>query len=292
MLKREIAASLTGIVEEVRVTSRGERAVVRVEQLGRLAPEDRPDRVRLLVLKRDRIPSAGSRITVFGRFRPPPPPVAPYAYDFQRALFFNGIGAVGFALGSVTVTERRELRLSGSLSALRNALSERIRSRLPGDTGALAAALVGDRDWISGMQRNNARCRHCSSAYHIRIAYGPDRGLCLFRCAPAVEPHPTALRWPTRTVAAISAILFATIYLLLSAYSVPSQRAYIMTTVVLIGVLIGRRAISMHLIASAAFVIMAVRPEYPRCRLSTVLRRSHLPRCRLWERRVEQVFCA
>ena len=107
VLKREIAASLTGIVEEVRVTSRGERAVVRVEQLGRLAPEDRPDRVRLLVLKRDRMPSAGSRITVFGRFRPPPPPVAPYAYDFQRALFFNGIGAVGFALGSVTVTERR-----------------------------------------------------------------------------------------------------------------------------------------------------------------------------------------
>ena len=88
-------------------------------------------------------------------------------------------------------------------------------------------------------------------------------GCVFFAVRLLLSLHPiTALRWPTRTVAAISAILFATIYLLLSGASVPSQRAYIMTTVVLIGVLIGRRAISMRLIASAAFVIMAVRPEY------------------------------
>ena len=266
VLKREIAASLTGIVEEVRVTSRGERAVVRVEQLGRLAPEDRPGRVRLLVLKRDKVPSAGSRITVFGRFRPPPPPVAPYAYDFQRALFFNGIGAVGFALDTVTVMERGEARLSGSLSTLRNALSERIRSHLPGDTGALAAALlVGDRDWIS--ERAAELMRDAGIAHLLAISglhMGLVAGCVFFFVRLLLSLHPiTALRWPTRTVAAISAILFATIYRrLLSGASVPSQRAYIMTLVVLIGVLIGRRVISMRLIASAAFVIMAVRPEY------------------------------
>lgn len=265
VLKRETAVSLTGMVEGVRVTSRGERLIVRVEQLGRIAPEDRPGRVRLLLLKRDRAPPAGSRITVFGRFRPPPPPVAPHAYDFQRVLYFGGIGAVGFALGPVTVEAAGEVPLSGRLSALRSALSERIRSRLPGDTGALAAALlVGDRDWIS--ESATEAMRDAGIAHLLAISglhMGLVAGCVFFFIRLLLSLHPAiALRWPTRRMAATGAILFATVYLLLSGASVPTQRAYVMTLVVLIGVVIGRRAISMRLIASAAAIIMAARPEY------------------------------
>ncbi|WP_323795825.1 ComEC/Rec2 family competence protein [Nisaea sp.] len=265
VLKREIAISLTGMVEEVRATSRGERLIVRVEQFGRIALEDRPGRVRLLLLKRDRAPSAGSRITVFGRFRPTPPPVAPHAFDFQRALYFGGVGAVGFALGPLTVEAAGEVPLSGRLSALRSDLSERIRSRLPGDTGALAAALlVGDRDWIS--EGATEAMRDAGIAHLLAISglhMGLVAGCVFFFIRLLLSLHPAiALRWPTRRMAATGAILFATVYLLLSGASVPTQRAYVMTVVVLIGVVIGRRAISMRLIASAAAIIMAARPEY------------------------------
>ncbi len=265
VLKWETAASLTGVVEDVRVTSRGERLIVRVERLGRIGPEDRPGRVRLLLLKRDRAPPVGSRVTVFGRFKPPPPPVAPYAYDFQRVLYFAGIGAVGFALAPVTVEVEGEVPLSGSLSALRSDFSERIRSRLAGDTGALAAALlVGDRDWIS--EGATEAMRDAGIAHLLAISglhMGLVAGCVFFFIRLLLSLHPaTALRWPTRRIAAIGAILFATVYLLLSGASVPTQRAYVMTLVVLIGVVIGRRAISMRLIASAAAIIMAVRPEY------------------------------
>jgi len=265
VLKRETAASLTGMVEEVRVTSRGERLIVRVEQLGRIVSEDRPGRVRLLLLKRDRAPPAGSRITVFGRFMPPPPPVAPHAYDFQRVLYFRGIGAVGFALGSVTVEAAGEVPLSGRLSALRSDLSERIRTRLPGDTGALAAALlVGDRDWIS--ESATEAMRDAGIAHLLAISglhMGLVAGCVFFFIRLLLSLHPAiALCWPTRRMAAAGAILFATVYLLLSGASVPTQRAYVMTLVVLIGVVIGRRSISMRLIACAAAIIMAARPEY------------------------------
>lgn len=265
VLKREMAVSLTGMVEEVRVTSRGERLIVRVEQFGRIEPEQRPGRVRVLLLKRDKAPSAGSRIKVFGRFKPPPPPVSPYAYDFQRALYFDGIGAVGFALGPLTVEARGEVPWSGRLAALRTTLSDRIRARLPGDTGALAAALlVGDRDWIS--ESATEAMRDVGIAHLLAIS-GLHMGLvagCVFffiRLLLSLNAK-TALLWPTRRVAAAGAILFATAYLLLSGASVPTQRAYIMTLAVLIGVVIGRRAISMRLIATAAASIMAVRPEY------------------------------
>lgn len=265
VLKWETAASLSGVVEEVRVTSRGERIVVRVEQLGRLGPEDRPGRVRVLLLKRDRAPPAGARIKVFGRFRPPPPPVSPYAYDFQRVLYFGGIGAVGFALEAVTVEAPGEVPLPGKLSALRGTLSERIRSRLSGDTGALAAALlVGDRDWIS--ERTAEAMRDAGIAHLLAISglhMGLVAGCVFFFIRLLLSLHPViALRWPTRRLAAAGAILFATAYLLVSGATVPTQRAYVMTLVVLIGVVIGRRAISMRLIATAAAIIMAARPEY------------------------------
>ncbi|MEP3115110.1 ComEC/Rec2 family competence protein [Nisaea sp.] len=265
VLKRETAASLSGIVEDVRVTSRGERLIVRVERLGRVGPENQPGRVRLLLLKRDRAPPVGSRITVFGRFKPPPPPVAPYAYDFQRVLYFGGIGAVGFALGPVAAEAAGDIPLSGGLSVLRSDFSERIRSRLPGDTGALAAALlVGDRDWIS--ESATEAMRDAGIAHLLAISglhMGLVAGCVFFFIRLMLSLHPRiALRWPTRRMAATGAILFATVYLLLSGASVPTQRAYVMTLVVLIGVLIGRRAISMRLIASAAAIIMVVRPEY------------------------------
>lgn len=265
ILQNEIGASLTGIVEEVRVTPRGERLIVRVEQLGRLGPDALPGRVRLLLLKRDQAPSTGARIKVFGRFRPPPAPVSPYAYDFQRALYFKGIGAVGFALGQVDVDVPGTVPLVGSLSRLRGVLSERIRSRLPGDIGALAAALlVGDRDWIS--EQATTAMRDAGIAHLLAIS-GLHMGLvagCVFfftRLLLSLHPN-TALKWPTRTIAALIAILVATTYLLLSGASVPTQRAFIMTLIVLTGVMMGRRAISMRLIATAATLIMLVRPEY------------------------------
>lgn len=265
ILKREMAAVLTGMVEEVRGTARGERLIVRVEQFGRLAAADRPGRVRLLLLKRDRAPPPGARIKVFGRFKPPPPPVAPYAYDFQRALYFQGIGAVGFALAPLSLESPGPVPLSGRLSALRSALSERIRDQLPGDTGALAAALlVGDRDWIS--EGATVAMRDAGIAHLLAISglhMGLVAGFVLFAGRLLLSIHPTvALRWPTRRIAATGAILVATAYLFLSGASVPTQRAYVMTLVVLVGVMIGRRAISMRLIATAASIIMLARPDY------------------------------
>jgi len=266
VLERGVTAAVAGVVESVGMTARGRRVILRVESLGRLPVEKVPGRARVLLLKRDPPPAPGSRIRVFGRLQPPPPPVSPYAYDFQRALFFDGIGAVGFALAPYTVeTTAADGGNAGGLEELRQLLSERIRGRLPGDTGALAAALlVGDRDWIS--ESAETAMRDAGIAHLLAIS-GLHMGLvagCVFGFARLLLSLSarTALLWPTRVIAAAAALAFATFYLLLSGAAVPTLRAFVMTAIVLLGVVLGRRAISMRLIAFAALAILAVRPDY------------------------------
>lgn len=264
-LRYELTGALTGRTLEVRETRRGIRMIVAVEKLGHLPAGRLPARVRVLLLRTDRPPPPGSRVELFGRFKPPPGPVAPGAYDFQRALFFEGIGGIGFALTRVKSAAEERLSAASLLGGYRAGLSERIRGALPGDAGAIASALlVGDRDWIA--EPAEEAMREAGIAHLLAIS-GLHMGLvagCVFAATRILLSlfARTALLWPTRAVAAVAAGLFATFYLFLSGAAVPTQRAYIMTLFVLLALLIGRKAISLRLVALAATLILLVRPDY------------------------------
>ena len=74
--------------------------------------------------------------------------------------------------------------------------------------------------------------------------------------------HPvTALRWPTKGVAAFGALIAATGYLALSGGNVATERAYIMVAVALGALMIGRRALSLRAVAVAATIVLVLRPE-------------------------------
>jgi competence protein ComEC len=82
-------------------------------------------------------PTPGSFVEVKASLEPPLQPLEPGSYDFARDLFFQGIGASGFA------TARRRPRAT-------SARCDRCPySRRPGDEGAIAAMLIdGKRDVI------------------------------------------------------------------------------------------------------------------------------------------------
>ncbi len=64
-----------------------------------------PPRIRIS-LDQDDLPSGiapGSEIKVKARIAPPPPMALPGTYDFARDAWFQGIGGVGKALGTLTV---------------------------------------------------------------------------------------------------------------------------------------------------------------------------------------------
>ncbi|HEX7967752.1 MAG TPA: ComEC/Rec2 family competence protein, partial [Stellaceae bacterium] len=77
-----------------------------------------------------------------------------------------------------------------------------------------------------------------------------------FALIPAV-----ALNHPTKKWAAGLALLITFLYLLLSGASVPSRRAFVMTGLVLLGVLVDRLSLSARAIAYAALAVLLLTPE-------------------------------
>lgn len=269
VLEKPIRATLvTGQVIQLERSLKGPRVVLDRPVVRRLAPEATPDRVRLRLRRGDSV-GVGDRISVLARLSPPPAPAMPGAYDFQRRAWFSGIGGVGFALGHVRPDDHFIGRggvgtAAIKLAKLRQSMADRIRGVLPTESGAIAAALiVGDR---SAIPEQTVQALRDSGLAHLLAISGLHLGLVasiLFFGVRLVLAmlEPVALRLPIKKIAALVALAGAFIYLLLAGATVPTQRAFIMTGIVLFAVLVDRTALSLRLVAWAAMIVLALSPD-------------------------------
>ncbi|NQV81557.1 MAG: ComEC/Rec2 family competence protein [Alphaproteobacteria bacterium] len=222
-----------------------------------------PARVRV-TLRSGVLPPPGARVQVRAILMPPPAPVAPGAFDFARQVWFKQIGGVGFALGPATRIGSDESGLAVRLAAFRKTLVTRIRSALPGPDGAIAAALMtGDRGAIPAADLTALRDSGLAHLLAISgLHVGLVAGLIFFavRLFLAAIP-PIALRWPIKKWSALAALAAAFAYLWLTGATIPTQRAFVMTAIVLGAIVVDRRAVSMRLVAIAATIVLLTRPE-------------------------------
>ena len=149
-------------------------------------------------------------------------------------------------------------------SGLRHDIARRVLASLPGEAGAVAAALMtGKRGAIPERVMQNMRD---SGLAHLLAISGLHVGLVaglLFsglRAMLALMPS-LALRHPIKKWAAVAASLGAFAYLFLVGATVPTQRAFLMTALVLLAVVLDRTAVSLRLVAWAAFAVLLVAPE-------------------------------
>lgn len=231
--------------------------------LERTSPERTPTRVR--VSFHGPVPDLepGARIMLTGHLSPPQGPVEPGGFDFRRHSWFLSLGAVGYSRTPVLLVSRPDtagLRVFG----IRMALSDYIRSVLPGDAGAFAAAVTtGDR---SAMSEAALEALRASNTAHLLAISGLHMGLlagfvfAVLRGGMALAPR-LALRLPAKKMAAVGAIVAGAAYLALSGGNVATERAFVMASVVLVAVLLERRALSLRSVALAAMIVLALRPE-------------------------------
>lgn len=229
-------------------------------------PHRTPDRVRLSLHGDEAItPEPGLRVMTTAHLSPPAGPVEPGGFDFQRYAWFARLGAVGYTrVPLLGVAEAREGHAGLAVFRIRMAASARIQQVLPGDIGGFAAAITtGDR---SAMSRDALEALRASNLAHLLAISGLHMGLLSAVVLGALRlllaAHPvTALRWPTKGIAACGALVAATGYLALSGGNVATERAYIMVAVALGALMIGRRAISLRAVAVAATLVLILRPE-------------------------------
>src|SRR6201997_1304840 len=260
--------SLSGFVETRDIRERTDRFVLRVTDMALPRGDISLARVRLSVRK-GTAPDVGSFVSLKARLMPPLSSLRPGSYDFARDLFFQGIGASGFAMGAITVAKPPEsgglgLRYAAFMQDLRDAIDARIRSRLEGDERAIATALLtGRRDAITEPVNDSMFISGLGhvlsiSGYHMAVV----AGVVFFavRALLALIPALTVSH-PIKKWAAAAALLAAAFYLLLSGAEVATQRSFYMTAVVLIAVMVDRRAITFRTLAVAALVVLALAPE-------------------------------
>lgn len=260
--------TLTGFVETYEQRERSDRFVLRVVEMTSPKQEGALERVRLSV-KKGTAPPVGAFVDVKARLSPPLAPLRPGSYDFARDVYFQGIAASGFVTGTIRVTEPPRsaglwLHYAAALQAMRDAVDARIRAVVGGDNRAIATALLtGRRDAIStpvndAMFISGLGHVLSISGYHMAVV----AGVVFFACRALLALFPVlTVRFPIKKWAAGLALLAATFYLLLSGSEVATQRSYLMTAVILIAVMVDRRAITFRTLAIAALVVLVLAPE-------------------------------
>ena len=259
---------LAGFVETREERERSDRIVIRVERFE--APQISPAPVRVRVaVRKGTAPAVGSFVELKAHLSPPMQPLRPGGYDFARDMYFQQIGASGYALGAIKVTPPRVslgmwLRYAAALDDMRETIDKRIRTVIPGDDGSIASALItGKRDAIStpvndAMYVSSLAHVLSISGYHMAVI----AGIVFFvvRAVLALIPA-IANRYPIKKWAAAMAFLAATFYLLLSGSEVATQRSYIMIAIVLVGVIFDRPTLTFRTIAVAAIAVLLLAPQ-------------------------------
>lgn len=261
------AAGLQGRVVAVEPATNGATLQLDHLEIAELPAHQTPAQIRLrLKAPADVWPPLGSVVTLNAVLMPLSEPVTPDSYDFRRQSFFNAVGAQGFVRGMPRVVQAAPPQpgLMLWVEGLRRVITERVAIVLQGDTAQIATALLNGAQ--SGISQPTLQSMRASGLFHIlsisglhlaivaAFAFvGIRRGLALF---PAL-----ALHWPIKKIAAACALLILPIYTLLVGAPVPAVRSALMTGVVLLAVLVDRRALSLRTVALAAAGLLLVVPQ-------------------------------
>ena len=224
---------------------------------------DAPSRVRVSLHwdGPQTVPEPGLTVATTAHLGPPGGPVEPGGFDFRRMAWFEGLGAVGYSRNPLVAVAPRD---GASVARLRFRIAEGLRARLPGESGAFAAAiLVGDR---SAIPEETAETLRASNLAHLLAISGLHMGLATGTVFGAARLLVAAIPWLAlridgRRTAALAGFAAGAAYLVLSGGSIPTERAFIMAAVVLGAVFLGRRALTLRAVAVAALVVLALRPE-------------------------------
>jgi competence protein ComEC len=253
------AVVVAGRIAALEVLPAGRRVTLAQPSLDGGAPLARTLRIRLRTTDAQPL-NAGDTIQVRALLRPPSAPDIPGGWDTQRDAWFAGLAGYGFAIGPAQLIAPAA---TGAWTALRERIAGRIMAALPGAPGAISATLLtglgtaippADR---AAFQDSGLAHLLAVAGLHIGIVmglvfYATRLGLAAWEWA--------ALTWPTRQMAAVTALAAGGLYLALTGAHVPILRSFAMASLVTLGVLTGRRAISLRGLALAAFLLLALSP--------------------------------
>jgi len=181
-------------------------------------------------------------------------------YNFLRRDFYQGISASGYAVSPVF--EKDCQKEPSVIEKYRWYMADNINKNTTPDTGAIIKALtIGDKTAVT---KETFALYKTSGLAHVLAISGMHMGmialLVFFLIRVLLAPLGTG-QYDLRKPAAIVSLILTFGYFLISGQSISCLRAFIMTSLILIAVLLNRRPISLRLWAFALLVVVSVMPE-------------------------------
>ncbi len=255
------AAELTGTVAALIPLPDGRKIILATPTING-APQPRALKIRLRA--DDPAPLAtGDRVTLYAMLFRPDRPAYPGAWDASLSSFYSGLGGAGFALGTVSVTKQAPLH-DDAVSHLRAGIAANIAATLPPATSSIAITLLtGDQQQIPPAEHQAfiaAGLAHILAVAGLHVGIVMGIFFTVTRFVLSRSEH-LALHWPVKAIAAVAALAGGAGYAALTGAHLPILRSLAMASLVTLGVLAGRRAISLRGLALAAGVLLLASPE-------------------------------
>lgn len=264
LLKKMNYADIIGDIESIEPLSdnEGSRIIMHNLVIEDIIPSKTPRKIRIKI-RQDENLRAGQRIKILAGLNPASGPVAPNAFDFQRMAYFQGIGAVGFSYREPEIIEDVSQRRFG-FKALRQGLAQQIKAHTSEPQQSIIIALMtGQRGQI--VDENWTALRDSGLAHLLAISglhVGMVAGVVFFfsRLLMACSVR-LALHHPIKKYAAVLALVAALFYTMLVGATIPTQRALLMTGLIMVAIMLDRSPFSLRLVAFAALVVLIFSPQ-------------------------------
>ena len=219
-----------------------------------------PQRVSLSIRTLSTPLEEGDVIGIRAKLNPLPSPCFPGGYDPQRYAFFQGIGASGFALSPPQLKSS----CPSYCGPWRHALTRTLLKRLSHPFGAIACALTtGDKLAIPQAIQKDFSASGLShllaiSGLHLSLLSGMS--FFFFRRLLACIPY-LALTFNLEACSAMLSLGIGALYLMLSGYRIPTQRAFLMMTATVMAMMLSRKKQAMRILSLCACLLLCIEPE-------------------------------
>lgn len=270
IIERQTTTQLHGIVLGADKSRRGaSRYLIKPISLEGLEDDEIPRRLRISSVAKHKEILPGETISGLVRVQPVSGPVYPGGYDFSFFAWYEGMGGSGFFMGKPTQKQTTHVlgyseRFTVLVNIMRITVEKRILKAMPNDTGKIAVALVtGNKTYIPNDVQESLRksgLAHILAISGLHMALVTLTVIWCIRLVLAFLPN-LVLRHPIKKWAVCAGFLSATGYLMLSGAGIATQRAWVMISVMLLAVLMDKRAITMRSVAISAVIILVLNPQ-------------------------------
>ncbi len=212
------------------------------------------------------VPHSGQYVRLRALLRAPAQPVVPGGYDGQRAAWFLDKAGAGMALswpeigvGKVSLW----LRMTTGLEGVRERVAYRIEHDLPGQKGAVAAAvLCGETGTITSATRQEyaaSGLAHLLAVAGLHLGFVMGFAFWVASRAMRLSQYVSA-SWPCREIALAFSWCVGLGYVLLTGGHLPGIRALGMAGIAVLALWLRRPVVSMRALAVVALAVECVSP--------------------------------